>query len=58
MGLVIVIAFWIVVFGLVMFLVRWVARANDDEQTVCDITDDNYYAPGQSSTNSPTAPAT
>lgn len=57
MGLVIVIAFWIVVFGLVMFLVRWVSRANDDEQTVCDITDE-YYTPSHPSTNSPTAPAT
>ena len=57
MGLVIVIAFWIVVFGLVMFLVRWVAQANDDEQTVCDISDDSY-TPAHTSTNSPAAPAT
>jgi heme/copper-type cytochrome/quinol oxidase subunit 2 len=57
MGLVLVIAFWIVVFGLVMFLVRWVARANDDEQTVCDISDDSY-TPAHTSSNSPAAPAT
>lgn len=57
MGLVIVIAFWIVVFGLVMFLVRWTSRANDDEQTVCELTDD-YYTPAHTSSNSPTAPAT
>ncbi len=57
MWLVFVIAFWIVVFGLVMFLVRWVARANDDEQTVCDISDE-YYASAHPSTNSPAAPAT
>ena len=57
MWLVFVIAFWIVVFGLVMVLVRWVARANDDEHTVCDITDE-YYASAHPSANSPTAPAT
>ncbi|HKS71007.1 MAG TPA: hypothetical protein VJQ45_11330 [Ktedonobacterales bacterium] len=57
MWLVFVIAFWILVFGLMMTLVRWVARANDDEQTVCDITDD-YYAPAHTSSSSPTAPAT
>lgn len=57
MWLVFVIAFWLVVFGLVMFLVRWVARANDDEQTVCDISDENYTS-AHPSTSSPTAPAT
>lgn len=57
MWLAFVIAFWIFAFGLVMFLVRWVARANDDEQIVCDISDE-FYSPAHASTDTPTAPAT
>lgn len=57
MWLVFVIAFWILVFGLIMFLVRWTARANDDEQTVCDITDE-YYMSAHGAHSPPTASAT
>jgi len=55
MILVLVIAFWAFLFGLVMYLVRWVARDCDDEQTVCELTDE-YFAtrtPG----SAPSAPA-
>lgn len=42
MLLVLVIAFWVFVFGLMMYLVRWVARDCDDEQTVCELTDEYF----------------
>jgi hypothetical protein len=56
MILVLVIAFWVFTFGLVMYLVRWVSRDCDDEQTVCELTDDYFTAhpPGSASS----APAT
>jgi heme/copper-type cytochrome/quinol oxidase subunit 2 len=37
-----VIVFWLVVGSIVMVLVRFVARENDDEQTVCELTS-GYY---------------
>lgn len=57
MWLVFVIAFWILVFGLMLFLVRFTARACDDEQTVCELTDD-YYTTGRTPAHSPAASAT
>ncbi|MFI5272379.1 MAG: hypothetical protein ACHQ4H_05015 [Ktedonobacterales bacterium] len=54
MILVVVIAFWAFLFGTVMFLVRWVARDCDDEQTVCELTD-GYFTTTAPNTQAHTA---
>lgn len=38
----VVIACWITIASIAFFLIRFVARENDDEQLVCELTPDYY----------------
>jgi|SwirhisoilCB1_FD_contig_91_26339_length_738_multi_10_in_0_out_0_1 hypothetical protein len=40
----VVVAFWLIMFSIVMFGVRFVSHEHDDEETVCAVDDGAYHS--------------